>query len=178
MGPVFSLFLRKNFGEKLKNAPYAVFMICKKKQRRPQGDRHIIAHTDTAFEENKSSSWRYCRCDEHKGIRYSNQKKCKMKKTQRTASFWEDEIEYYVCPGKPLSGWQKISDGLIKCACKQVYRGSMLVTELFTFNLTCVILLMALYGVALNITWALKIISYTPKETLLIQFTVSHVWQA
>lgn len=56
MGTVFSLFLRKNFGEKLKNAPYAVFMICKKKQRRPQGDRHIIAHTDTAFEENKSSS--------------------------------------------------------------------------------------------------------------------------
>ena len=51
MGTVFSLFLRKNFGEKLKNAPYAVFMICKKKQRRPQGDRHIIAHTDTAFED-------------------------------------------------------------------------------------------------------------------------------
>lgn len=39
---------------------------------------------------------------------------------------------------------------MIKCACKQVYRGSMLVTELYTFNLTCVILLMALYGVALN----------------------------
>lgn len=41
----------KFFPKKLKNAPYAVFMICKKKQRRPQGDRHIIAHTDTAFED-------------------------------------------------------------------------------------------------------------------------------
>ena len=39
---------------------------------------------------------------------------------------------------------------MIKCACKQIYRGSMLVTELYTFNLTCVILLVALYGVALN----------------------------
>jgi hypothetical protein len=37
---------------------------------------------------------------------------------------------------------------LIKCACKQIYRGNMPVTELYAFNLTCVILLMALYGVA------------------------------
>ena len=40
---------------------------------------------------------------------------------------------------------------MIKYACKQIYRGNMPVTELYTFNLTCVILLMALYGVALNI---------------------------
>ena len=38
----------------------------------------------------------------------------------------------------------------MKCACKQIYRGNMPVTELYAFNLTCVILLMALYGVALK----------------------------
>ena len=62
------------------------------------------------------------------------------------------QTEYYVCPGKPLSGWQKISDGLIKCACKQIYRGNMPVTELYAFNLICENLLAALYGVALIYT--------------------------
>lgn len=59
------------------------------------------------------------------------------------------QTEYYVCPGKPLSGWQKISDGLIKCACKQIYRGNMPVTEFYAFNLICENLLTALCGVAL-----------------------------
>ena len=58
------------------------------------------------------------------------------------------QTEYYVCPGKPLSSWQKVSDGLIKCACKQIYRGNMPVTELYAFNLICENLLAALYGVA------------------------------
>ena len=39
---------------------------------------------------------------------------------------------------------------MIKCACKQIYRGSMIVTELYTFNLICENLLAALYGVALE----------------------------
>ena len=41
---------------------------------------------------------------------------------------------------------------MIKCACKQVYRGSMPVTELYAFNLICENLLAALYGVALTIS--------------------------
>ena len=39
---------------------------------------------------------------------------------------------------------------MIKCACKQIYRGNMPVTELYAFNLICENLLAALYGVALN----------------------------
>ena len=62
------------------------------------------------------------------------------------------QTEYYVCPGKPLSGWQKVSDGLIKCSCKQIYRGNMPVTELYAFNLICENLLAALYGVAIIIS--------------------------
>ena len=38
---------------------------------------------------------------------------------------------------------------MIKCACKQIYRGNMPVTELYAFNLICENLLAALYGVAL-----------------------------
>ena len=66
------------------------------------------------------------------------------------------QTEYYVCPGKPLSGWQKISDGLIKCACKQIYRGNMPVTELHAFNLICENLLAALFGIALISNWKIK----------------------
>ena len=40
---------------------------------------------------------------------------------------------------------------MIKCACKQIYRGNMPVTELYAFNLICENLLAALYGVALKI---------------------------
>ena len=39
---------------------------------------------------------------------------------------------------------------MIKCACKQIYRGNMPVTELYAFNLICENLLAALYGVALK----------------------------
>ena len=39
---------------------------------------------------------------------------------------------------------------MIKCACKQIYRGNMPVTELYAFNLICENLLAALYGVALT----------------------------
>ena len=39
---------------------------------------------------------------------------------------------------------------MIKCACKQIYRGNMLVTELYGINLICENLLAALYGVALT----------------------------
>ena len=41
---------------------------------------------------------------------------------------------------------------MIKCACKQIYRGNMPVTELYAFNLICENLLAALYGVALKLT--------------------------
>ena len=43
---------------------------------------------------------------------------------------------------------------MIKCACKQIYRGNMPVTELYAFNLICENLLAALYGVAFILgTW-------------------------
>ena len=91
---------------------------------------------------------------------------------QRSAKT-DRQTEYYVCPGKPLSGWQKISDGLIKCACKQIYRGNMPVTELYAFNLICENLLAALFGVALNWNLISKFIFVTMK----ISLCRSEIWQ-
>lgn len=63
----------------------------------------------------------------------------------------ERQIEYYVCTRKPLSGGQEISGGLIKCACKQVHRSSMLAYRALCFLILLSKILAALYGVALNI---------------------------